>query len=137
MCADPSKPTPVLVTPDTPHSYMHDLWHSPKEPEQTSRQSQASDPESQCEKATQPEKQHKLDLSHYKIVNEVWHYSSIDWGHKCECTPLWPRLHRLIKSSPLCGLQLLVQYKHRERTAQVCQTKPSRRQAAMDLADTL
>ena len=24
-----------------------------------------------------------LDLSHYKLVEEVWHYCSVDWSDKC------------------------------------------------------
>ena len=24
----------------------------------------------------------RLDLSHYKMVEEVWHYCSVDWGSK-------------------------------------------------------
>lgn len=26
-----------------------------------------------------------LDLSHYKVVNQVWHYCSVDWGSKYLC----------------------------------------------------
>jgi len=25
-----------------------------------------------------------LDLNHYRIVDEVWHFCSVDWGSKCE-----------------------------------------------------
>ncbi len=25
-----------------------------------------------------------LDLNHYHIVDEVWHYNSVDWGDKCK-----------------------------------------------------
>ena len=25
-----------------------------------------------------------LDINHYKMVNEVWHYYSVDWGNNCE-----------------------------------------------------
>jgi hypothetical protein len=24
------------------------------------------------------------DINHYMIVNEVWHYASVDWGYKCK-----------------------------------------------------
>ena len=24
-----------------------------------------------------------LDLNHYKMVNEVWHFYSVDWGTNC------------------------------------------------------
>ena len=26
-----------------------------------------------------------LDLNHYRLVNEVWHYSSVDPGKRCKC----------------------------------------------------
>ena len=26
-------------------------------------------------------------ISHYSIVDEVWHWSSADWGRQCECSP--------------------------------------------------
>jgi hypothetical protein len=25
-----------------------------------------------------------LDINHYRIVDEVWHFASIDWGHRCK-----------------------------------------------------
>ena len=25
-----------------------------------------------------------LDLNHYKMVNEVWHFYSVDWGTNCK-----------------------------------------------------
>ena len=25
-----------------------------------------------------------LDLNHYKVINEVWYYCSVDWGSKCK-----------------------------------------------------
>ena len=28
-----------------------------------------------------------LDLSHYRLVDEVWHYCSVDWSNKCMRTP--------------------------------------------------
>jgi hypothetical protein len=24
------------------------------------------------------------DLSHYQLVNDVWHWSTVDWGRRCE-----------------------------------------------------
>ena len=27
----------------------------------------------------------ELDLNHYRIVNELWHFMSVDWGHHCNC----------------------------------------------------
>lgn len=27
-----------------------------------------------------------LDLSHYRLVEEVWHYCSVDWNNKCSET---------------------------------------------------
>lgn len=94
MCAHPLKPTPSPSVPDTPRSLMRDLWHQ-KEAEQTSRLSRTSDLESSAEMAErEPEPRRPLDISQYNITNEVWHYSSVDWGHKCE-----GKLLRLPKSS--------------------------------------
>lgn len=28
------------------------------------------------------------DLSHYHIVNDVWHWSSVDWGRRCKTIPI-------------------------------------------------
>ena len=25
-----------------------------------------------------------LDINHYQIVDDVWHFSSVDWGRNCE-----------------------------------------------------
>ena len=25
-----------------------------------------------------------LDLNHYKVINDVWYYCSVDWGRKCK-----------------------------------------------------
>lgn len=136
MCTDPLKPALAPTAPETPRSRIHEMWHHQKDMEQTSSQSQTSDPESHMEMAEmEPVERPALDLSHYNIINEVWHYSSVDWGHKCECTPLRPRGHRLTSGRPLCGLQLPLQYLHRfENATRVCQTKPSRGKAAVDVA---
>ena len=24
-----------------------------------------------------------MDINHYRIVDEVWHFASVDWGHRC------------------------------------------------------
>ena len=83
MCADPLKPA-LVVVPDTPRSRVHDFLHHQKETERTSMQSQGSDPESPVQMTSIPTvRDGGLDLSHYKIINEVWHYSSVDWGHRC------------------------------------------------------
>ncbi|KAI4121056.1 MAG: hypothetical protein LQ347_006969, partial [Umbilicaria vellea] len=83
MCAQPLKDTPAPSVPDTPRSLMRDLWPQ-KEAEQTSRQSRASDLESSAETVEKPPEPHR-PLEQYNIANEVWHYSSVDWGHKFLC----------------------------------------------------
>lgn len=27
------------------------------------------------------------DLSHYQLVDDVWHWSTVDWGRRCEFVP--------------------------------------------------
>lgn len=46
------------------------------------------------------------DLSHYQLVNDVWHWSTVDWGRRCECTLVCFSREVLILNSCLPGLQL-------------------------------
>lgn len=42
-----------------------------------------------------------LDLSHYRVVEEVWHYCSVDWSNKCTETR-GSLLSRLTAQTDLC-----------------------------------
>ena len=89
MHCEPLKPVPI---PDTTyHSRIQELWHpnrnrKPGTDSDKVVEDQVSDLESHPEKVdSSPAQARYLDLNHYLIVNEVWHYASVDWGHKYLC----------------------------------------------------
>ena len=43
----------------------------------------SSDPEA-FEMGESSKEDRGLDLNHYRIVDEVWHFCSVDWGSKCK-----------------------------------------------------
>ena len=45
----------------------------------------ASDPEKDSQSQATPYYTQGLDLSHYRMVDEVWHYCSTDWSSNCLC----------------------------------------------------
>ena len=88
MCCDPLTPIPVPEHP-TPHSRVQELLH-PRSVRREKREVQLqqfshlnSDPEKQG-RADVVSKRSGLDLNHYRIVNEVWHFMSVDWGYRCK-----------------------------------------------------
>ena len=44
-----------------------------------------SDPEKDSQDSDLPEHSEGIDLNHYNIVNQVWHYCSTDWSARCLC----------------------------------------------------
>lgn len=51
---------------------------------QSQLQKQGSDIESHEMSDDVEHSRQKLDLNHYRIVNEIWHFISVDWGHRCK-----------------------------------------------------
>ena len=49
-------------------------------------------------------------LGHYRIANEIWHYSSVDLGQECQELPNQVEFHVLIKARCLRRIQLFIQY---------------------------
>ena len=78
--------TPQLVPSVTHHSRL-DLWHMQKSRQDLKGaiQEKSIDIERDQGKIDTPPTQNEaIDLNHYTIVNEVWHYASVDWGDRCE-----------------------------------------------------
>ena len=104
MTSDPDKP--VVAPMENHQSRMRAMMHRWKT-ERPSFESQAADIEMMktleepASHATTP------DLNHYRIVNEVWYFCSVDWGSRCK---MLDRLRntQLIEGRPLCGLQFAV-----------------------------
>lgn len=46
------------------------------------------------------------DLSHYQIVDDVWHWSTVDWGRRCKSSLYASGIHFLIQVSRGSGVQL-------------------------------
>ncbi|MCJ1281645.1 hypothetical protein MMC26_000966 [Xylographa opegraphella] len=79
--------TPQLV-PTTAHYRRLDFWHTPKTRSNLEKviQEKSIDIERDHERIDDPSTQSEaIDLNHYTIVNEVWHYASVDWGSKYLC----------------------------------------------------
>ena len=80
-----SKPlTPALVVPKEPMSTRQAIMQAYKE--QRSIDKHPADPE-KIEMGKSEDRAKPLDINHYRIVNEVWHFCSVDWGSKCKALP--------------------------------------------------
>lgn len=73
----------------THHSRVSELWnrnqdHQGNHETGKNLEYRVADLEGHLEKSdSRSRRTGPLDLNHYRMVNEVWHYSSVDWGHKC------------------------------------------------------
>ncbi|MCJ1420907.1 hypothetical protein MMC32_007266 [Xylographa parallela] len=79
--------TPHIVRTAAYHS-RRDFWHTTKPRPNLEKviQEKSIDIERDHEKVDTPSTQSEaIDLNHYTIVNEVWHYASVDWGSKYLC----------------------------------------------------
>ena len=93
MCCDPLRPEPAIKPVPQVSRVRQALNKRSREAYQRSQleaQNQAhtlskleSDVESQEMKANPNSAAMRLDLNHYRIVNEIWHFISVDWGHRC------------------------------------------------------
>ena len=44
----------------------------------------SSDLEKDEHRISEPGQVPMLDMSHYKMIDQVWHFCSVDWGAKCK-----------------------------------------------------
>ncbi|KAI9839844.1 MAG: hypothetical protein M1819_000034 [Sarea resinae] len=85
MRSAPLKPIPVHVE-EHKSRFHFDYWSQHTVPR--SPTSCASDVEGAIElveKESEDSADEPFDLNHYHLVDEVWHYSSVDWGKKYLC----------------------------------------------------
>ncbi|MCJ1226031.1 hypothetical protein MMC12_002680 [Toensbergia leucococca] len=81
MCSDPLKPVPAIVTP-----HRGPIQGMMNHHRQSALRTHAPDLEGHTEMINSPTVNPAgLDLNHYSIVDEVWHFSSVDWGPKYLC----------------------------------------------------
>ena len=94
MQCDPLKPVPVVT--EYTQSRLSGRFFGRKDKKGNEEREAAKFEDSQVveidmEKATKdssssPHAAKGLDLNHYKVINEVWYYCSVDWGRKCKHT---------------------------------------------------
>ncbi|KAL8822553.1 MAG: hypothetical protein Q9191_006710 [Dirinaria sp. TL-2023a] len=78
MCSKPYTPTPAAISlPD--YSKPH------HKPQRKSQESRSTDPEKSDSTTSYAPDLPVIDLNHYRIVDEVWYYCSVDWGSKYLC----------------------------------------------------
>lgn len=77
MSSGHNSPSSMLSKPQH-NGHIHDRWH----PIAQTRPS-ALDPEKNVVPTKKWNENPMLNVSHYKMVNEVWHWCSIDWSLKC------------------------------------------------------
>ena len=84
MRSEPIRPAPSAS--ETDYNELGDLSHEHTSGEHKTAQNHVDDLEGDVEMQNS-RKVHAeaLDLNHYRVVSEVWHYSSMDWGSKCKC----------------------------------------------------
>lgn len=90
MCSGHNSPSPVPSKPQH-NGHIHDRWHpiSPTRPSAF----HALDPEKDVVPTKKWNENPMLKVSHYTVVNEVWHWCSIDWSPKCTRASLISDLH--------------------------------------------
>lgn len=90
MCSEPLKPIPIA--PNQHISRLHGLRYLHREKggqevEEKSILDGAADVEgrvSSLEQRSIRSTRPSLDLNHYRIADDVWHFSSVDWGRNCK-----------------------------------------------------
>ena len=84
MASKQDTPNAVATGQRSSKRSHEDPQHSTKRSSQVHQQ--ASDPEkNDFSTKSLADATATLDLSHYKLINEVWHYCSVDWGHRYLC----------------------------------------------------
>lgn len=80
MLTDPDKPIPAIV-PIQPN-VVHAIKNTSFPKGFKSVESDSGDIESHHELAEV--ESDDLDLNFYRLINEVWHFCSVDWGAGCK-----------------------------------------------------
>lgn len=75
MCSDHSKPLTPAVVEHPQKSSLSSMMHRHQDDIEMAPPG-ASEVESELES--------ELNLNYYHLVNEVWHFCSVDWGSRCK-----------------------------------------------------
>lgn len=80
MTTDPHKPD--VAATEIPQSPLRAMYNRLKD--RSSFDSHALDVEMSSTSESPVSHATSLDLNHYRIIDEVWYFCSIDWGDKCK-----------------------------------------------------
>ena len=78
MLTDHDKPMPAVVP--TQQEDVQAMMDSSRK----SVESHTGDMEGLHELSEFESRAGELDLNYYRLVNEVWHFCSVDWGSRCK-----------------------------------------------------
>lgn len=82
MKTAPETPRHSPAVAGTNPGRLHKMLHSPRVESFKLADSQSNDIEKTND--TQEQDPGMIDLNHYRVINNVWHFFSVDWGHKCK-----------------------------------------------------
>ena len=87
MYCSPQKPVSVASRSHNTHRTPQEVFHRvPKRAKEADAISLASmDVEKNQRIASPTTSSSLMDINHYRIVDEVWHFASVDWGFKFTC----------------------------------------------------
>lgn len=92
MCSDPVPPKTKPLQPKkssaTLRSRKSNRSHKTQDSQKSSKEQSLDSEESigMTDMMHSTQLEMVRDLSHYQIVNDVWHWSSVDWGRRCMCS---------------------------------------------------
>lgn len=91
MCTEPLKPVPIPANQYKSRlhglRYLHRDKDDQGDVDEKSIRDSSADLEGHLSPSDQPSissTSETLDLNHYRIVDDVWHFSSVDWGLNCK-----------------------------------------------------
>jgi len=87
MCSKIDTPEPAVAEPR--RSGLRQMMHTQRRLERKSVESGTTDGESHELSATPFLHPNTRYFNHWRLVNEVWYYCSVDWGSKCMAVPVF------------------------------------------------
>lgn len=75
---------PMPAADSTKQEDVHATKSSSRTKSLKSVESDSGDIEGRCEPEKSDSPPGELDLNYYHLVNEVWHFCSVDWGSQCK-----------------------------------------------------
>ena len=135
MTSDPRRPAVVTTANQLNRKRAMLPWIK----DRSSFDSRTEDLEMTPTREQPPSHATSLDMNHYRMVNEVWYYCSVDWGTRCKGSVRY-EIRRLTCSRSLCRLQLSIACRSctcRRGSAPTTHSKQASGEETLDLAHSL